>query len=145
MSWDVRIDSRARTGLAIGGAILLMSCETAPEEYVRSPQAQQELDKQLDGRVAGKPVNCLPHFRSDDMRIIDDWTIVFKDGATVYVQTPRGGCPGIGNNRNVLVTRLWGTGQLCSGDISHLVDPGTGMGGGSCVFGPFVPYTRQSP
>ena len=29
-------------------------------------------------------------------------------------------------------------------DIQHLVDPSTGIGGGSCVFGPFVPYRKTS-
>jgi hypothetical protein len=110
----------------------------------RTAEAQQELDKALAGRVAGAPVNCLPHYSSDNMQIIDDWTILFKDGRTVYLQNPRGGCPGIGSRRNVLVTRLVGSTQLCNGDINHLVDPVSGIGGGSCVFSQFVPYTRPA-
>jgi hypothetical protein len=136
--------SHARAGFAFGGALLMWSCSTSPTNYTRTAQAQQELNKALAGRVAGEPVSCLPTYRANDMRIIDDWTILFEDGSTIYLQNPRGGCPGIENHRNVLVTRLMGTGQLCSGDISHLVDPATGMGGGACVFGPFVPYTRQA-
>jgi hypothetical protein len=78
------------------------------------------------------------------MQIIDDWTILFRDGRTIYVQNPRGGCPGIGSRRNILVNRVFGTNQLCSGDISHLLDPVSGIQGGACVFGDFVPYTKPA-
>lgn len=128
--------------IGLGAAAILASCTTAPAEVTRSPKAQRELADALAGRTAGKPVTCLPSYRANDMQVIDDWTILFKNGRTVYVQNPRGGCPGIGSRRNVLVTRLWGTNQLCSGDISHLVDPTSGIGGGACVFSEFVPYTR---
>jgi hypothetical protein len=136
----------AGSNLIVGlcAAATLAACSTTPVQEVRSPKAQRELADALAGRVAGKPVTCLPGFRSNDMQIIDDWTILFKDGRTIYVQNPRGGCPGIASRRNVLVTRLWGTSQLCSGDISHLVDPTSGIGGGACVFGEFVPYTRPA-
>ena len=76
------------------------------------------------------------------MHIVDDYTILFRDGGTVYVQNPRGGCNGIGSGTYTLVTRPFGTNQLCGGDINRVVDLRTGMGGGSCVFSPFIPYTR---
>lgn len=131
-------------GLAISAIALLCACSTAPAEYTRTAEAQQELDKALAGHVAGKPVSCIPNYRANDMRIIDDWTILFEDGRTTYLQTPRGGCPGIDSHRNTLVTKLRGTNQLCSGDIHQLVDLPLGMWSGSCVFGPFTPYTRPS-
>lgn len=134
----------AKLILGLSAAAMLAACSTAPVEPTRSARAQKELADALAGRVAGKPVSCLPNYRANDMQIIDDWTILFRDGRTIYVQNPRGGCPGIGNRRNVLVTRLWGTNQLCSGDISHLVDPASGIGGGACVFSEFVPYTRTA-
>jgi hypothetical protein len=125
-------------------AMLLAACSTTPPQVARSADDQQELAKALAGRVPGKPVDCLPSYRATDMTIIDDWTILFKDGSTIYLQSPRGGCPGIESHRNVLVTKLHGTTQLCSGDISHLVDPSTGIGGGACVFSQFVPYTKPA-
>lgn len=134
-----------RSGLifaATAGTLFMAACSTAPDEYTRTAEAQQELDKALAGHVAGKPVNCIPNYRANDMRIIDDWTILFEDGRTIYMQTPRGGCPGIDSHRNTLVTQLRGTNQLCSGDIQHLVDLPIGMQAGSCVFGPFTPYTK---
>ena len=135
---------RATILLGLSAIAILGSCSTTPVQEARSPRAERELAEALAGRVAGAPLSCLPSYRANDMQIIDDWTILFKDGRTVYLQSPRGGCNGIGSRRNVLVTRLWGTNQLCSGDISHLVDLTSGIGGGSCVFGEFVPYTKPA-
>lgn len=129
-------------GATIMAAVLLTACSTAPTEQVRSPQAEEELAKKLAGRVAGEPVKCIPTYRANDMHIIDDWTILFEDGRTIYVQNPRGGCPGIANHRNVLVSRPIPSNQLCSGDIQHLFDPVSKIGGGACVFSDFVPYTK---
>lgn len=128
---------------ALGAAAMVASCSTASAQPERSARSSAELAKALQGRTAGPPQRCIPNWRASNMQIIDDWTILFKDGKTVYVQNPRGGCPGIENGRNTLVTRLWGTAQLCDGDISQLADLSTGIGGGACVFGPFVPYTKR--
>lgn len=123
---------------------LLASCSTTPAEVTRSPEAAKELAEALAGRVPGKPVNCIPTYRADDMQIIDDWTILFKDGSTIYVQNPEGGCPGIAAQRNVLISRPMPSTQLCSGDIQQLFDPVTRIGGGACVFSDFVPYTKPA-
>jgi len=130
-----------RAALTLAAAALA-ACSTAPAQPTRSPQARQDLDKALAGHVPGKPVNCIPNYRSTNMQVIDDWTILFRDGRTIYVQNPRGGCNGIGTGRFTLVTKLYGTGQLCSGDINQLVDLPTGVHGGACVFAPFIPYTK---
>src|SRR5262245_40752097 len=132
---------KAQTVIGLSCAALLASCTTAPAQVTRSAEAQQSLDKALAGRVAGTPVKCIPTYRANDMQIIDDWTILFKDGRTIYVQNPRGGCPGIGIGRNILISRPIPSNQLCSGDINNLFDPVSRIGGGACVFSEFVPYT----
>ena len=138
----MRVSTRLIPGLS--AAILLAACSTTPGQQARSPQAEQELAEALAGRVAGPPVKCIPTYRADDMTIIADWTILFKDGSTIYLQNPRGGCPGIGASRNILVSRPMPSNQLCSGDIQQLFDPVSRIGGGACVFGDFVPYTRTA-
>lgn len=127
----------------LGGAMLIAGCSTAPYAEVRDPKAQQELAQALAGRAAQPSVSCLPNYRTTQMEVIDDWTILYRYGRTTYVQNPRGGCRGLTNGTYTMVTRQYGTHQLCSGDISQLVDLRTGMGGGSCVFGPFTPYTQM--
>jgi len=78
------------------------------------------------------------------MRVIDDFTILYTEGgrSTVYVQNPRGGCPGLSNGARTLVARQVGTSQMCDGDINEMIDLQSRTSGGACVFGPFVPYTR---
>ena len=128
--------------IAVCGAILIASCSTATFQEPRSPKAERQLASALAGRTAGAPVRCLPSYRTTQMELIDDLTILYKDGRTTYVQNPRGGCHGLGIGGYTMVTRQYGTNELCDGDISQLVDLRTGINGGSCVFGPFTPYTK---
>jgi len=127
---------------AIIALLALPGCAATPAEQRRSPAAQRELARALEGRAAGPAVRCIRNFPTSEMQVVDDFAILFRDGRTIYLQQPRGGCPGIGNHSRTLVTRPFGVNQLCDGDINHLVDFSTGMQGGACVFGPFVPYTR---
>jgi hypothetical protein len=128
---------------ALGAAAIVASCSTAPVQEARSPKAQRELAAALAGRTAQAPVRCIPNYRANQMEIIDDYTILFRDGRTVYVQNPRGGCRGIDLGGYTLVTRQYGTAQLCDGDINQIVDLRSGIGGGACVFSPFVPYKKS--
>ena len=127
--------------LATGTAALLAACSTAPAQESRSPRAAQELAEALTGRTAGPAQRCIPTYRNTKVQVIDDWTIVYDQGSTIYVQNPPGGCPGL-RSGDTLVTRQIGTAQLCQGEIAHTVDLTSGVQGGGCVFGPFVPYTR---
>lgn len=124
------------------GALMVAACSTSASQETRSPKAQRELADALAGRTAQPPVRCVPSYRTTQMQVIDDFTILFRDGRTVYVQNPRGGCRGLGMGSYTLVTRNFGSAQNCDGDINQLVDLRTGMMGGACVFGPFTPYTK---
>ena len=126
---------------AAATAVLLAACSTAPAEQTRSPQAAKELADALAGRVAGPPQRCISTYRTTKVNAIDDFTILYDQGSTIYVQNPRGGCPGIGSGSDILVTRQT-TNQLCNGEIAQTVDLTSRIERGGCVFGPFVPYTR---
>mgnify|MGYP003575178741 FL=1 len=126
---------------AAAGAALLTACSTAPAQQSRSPQESRELADALAGRVAGPPQRCITTYRTTTVRPIDAWTILYDQGSTIYVQNPRGGCPGVGRGNEVLVTRQTST-QICDGDIAQTVDLTSRVQGAGCVFGPFVPYTR---
>ena len=136
--------ARSKLIPGLSAAIVLAACSTTAEQQARSPEAEAELAHALAGRVAGPPVRCIPTYRADDMKIIDDSTILFKDGSIIYLQSPPHGCSGIAVHRNILVSRPMPSNQLCSGDIQHLFDPVSRIGGGSCVFGDFVPYTKAT-
>jgi hypothetical protein len=119
----------------------LAACSTAPEG--RSPRAEAHLQEVLAGKVPQQAVDCLPGFRSSDMVVIDDNTILFRDGRKVYRNDLNGGtCNGLGGGHYALLTRQ--SGQLCRGDIGEVKDLSSGMTVGSCVMGDFVPYVPAS-
>lgn len=119
------------------------SCAPNPEAQRKAAlETQQELAKALAGRTAGKPQNCIPSYRSTQLEIIDDQTLLYRDGKTIYLQKPLSACNGLKNGSFTLVTKQYGINQYCRGDINEMVDLRTGMRGGACVFGDFVPYTK---
>jgi hypothetical protein len=121
---------------------VLASCTTAPPTpAMRTAAKQREFEILLAGKTAQPPISCLPHYRSGDMRVIDDETIAFRDGRKrTYVVHMRGGCNELGSGHYALVTRQVGSADLCRGDIAQVVDTLNGITVGSCVFGDFVPY-----
>jgi hypothetical protein len=129
---------------ATGAALIVTSTIAIAEKDSYSARSAAQLGKALAGRSAGKPVGCISNTRGSDMTVIDDYTILFKEGGTVYVQKPSGGCHGLGNGNYTLVTRLNGSNRLCNGQIGEIVDRVSGFGYGSCVFGDFVPYRKAS-
>jgi hypothetical protein len=120
----------------------LAACATSPEPAERSPDALRELARYLDGKVAGQPQSCLPTFRSQDMVVIDERTILYREGANrVWRNEVNGPCNGLGRPGTAIVTRQFGSGSLCRGEIAQIVDTVSGFTVGSCSFGDFVPYT----
>jgi hypothetical protein len=134
---------RLHSAIVLTAAAATASCMAAPYERAPGQRAQSQLAQALAGRVPGPPQRCLNRFDSRDMQVIDDGTILFHQGGTVYLQRPEGGCPGIASGATTLVTRPLGNRDLCAGDINYTVDLQSGIRGGACVFGPFVPYTRR--
>ena len=129
--------------MSAAAAVALGACTTAPQPETRSARAEAHLQSLLAGRVAGPPQACLPSYRSNDMVVVDDNTLVFRDGARVYRNDlAGGGCSRIGRGQYALLTRLYGTSDLCRGQVADVVDVSNGMTVGSCVMGDFVPYTR---
>lgn len=116
-----------------------------PRSPMVDQKAQARLAQLLDGKVAGQPQSCLPNYRANDMIVIDDYTIAFRDGANrVWVTKPMGGCNLLGTGSYTLVTRQVGAMGLCRGDIGQVVDLTTKATVGSCVLGDFVPYTMAA-
>ncbi len=119
--------------------IALGACTTGPEQMTRSESDQRVYDKALAGKIAGKAESCLPTYRSNDMTVVDDHTILFREGRTTWVNSTLGRCSSLGNSGYALVTRNFNS-QLCRGDIATVTDVSTGMTVGSCALGDFVPY-----
>ena len=110
----------------------------AQADQRRSPE--QQLERALEGRVAGEPVNCLNLRTVRNSRIIDGTAILFDAGSTIYVNRPRSGAESLDRDDTQVVRSH--TGQLCSIDTIRMVDPTSGMFRGSVFLGEFVPYRR---
>lgn len=126
--------------LAFAAAGLMAGCmEREPVEL--TADAQAELARELEGRVAGDPQACVQQRDIRGNRSVGEGVLLF-DGpsGTIFVNRPAGGCPSLDHGR-ALSTRTMGT-RLCRGDIARVFDPTSGIEFGGCALGDFVPYRR---
>jgi hypothetical protein len=103
-----------------------------------SPNVQ--LQKALNGRVAGKPVNCISLLNADSAEIIGGKAIIYRQGGRLYVNKPRSGAASLRDD-DILVTRTFGS-DLCNIDMVQLTDRSTRTPRGFVSLGKFVPYTK---
>jgi hypothetical protein len=99
-----------------------------------------QLQKALNGRVAGKPVNCISLTNANSSQIIDGRAIIYRVGGRLYVNEPQSGAASL-RDGDILVTRTFGL-QLCSIDTVRLIDRGSRFPRGVVFLGPFVPYSK---
>ncbi|MGZ8346721.1 MAG: hypothetical protein ACXWUP_06375 [Allosphingosinicella sp.] len=123
----------------IAGAVLVAvtpAAASTPEEN------EAELERALEGRVAGEPGSCIHLHRVRSSRVINDTAILYDAGSTLYLQRPRSGASSL-NRWDTLVTRSYST-RLCSIDTVNIVDTQSGMLTGVVFLDEFVPYRRVS-
>jgi hypothetical protein len=124
--------------ILIAGAALLAAAVPAS---AATPTPQARLDKLLEGRVAGKPVDCINLRDIRSSEIIDRTAIVYRTGANrLYVNRPRGGESQLDRD-DILVTRT-SSSQLCSIDTVGLLDRTSRFQTGFVSLGAFVPYAK---
>lgn len=122
--------------LAAAASVLAL----APAWAAARLSPEERLAKELEGRVAGEPVNCINLSTIRSSRIIDNTAIVYDAGRTIYVNRPRGGRESL-DSWDTMVTKLWGS-QLCSIDTVRMIDPSSRMLTGIVFLGEFVPYRK---
>lgn len=130
--------SKLLTILCLGAATI-----AAPVLAGERQSPEMRLQKLLDGRVAGKPVDCINLSSVSSSQVIDGKAIVYRVGSRLYVNQPRSGANQLDDD-DVLVTRTFGS-QLCSIDTVHLVDSATRFPRGFVQLGQFVPYSKPKP
>ena len=106
-----------------------------------APHPEERLARMLEGRVAGNPVSCINQRDIRSSEIIDGTAIVYRVGSKLYVNRPRSGASSLDRD-DILVTRSFGTSQLCRIDTVRLVDRTAMFATGFVSLGEFVPYTR---
>jgi hypothetical protein len=117
-------------------AILAAPAVAAPRLH-----GEAELAKMLEGRTAGKPVDCIDLSRVQSSQIIDGTAIVYDVGRTLYVNRPRGGAESL-DNWSTMVLKPFDH-ELCRVDTVQLIDSGSHFYKGSVFLGDFVPYTKE--
>ena len=125
---------------ALAASALLLA--GAASGIAATQKGEERLARIIDGRVAGKPVDCiyLPRVRSS--QIISGTAIVYDAGSTIYVNRPDGGARSLSSG-DVMVTKPHAN-QLCKVDIVRLRDQGTHFERGFVNLGNFIPYTRTA-
>lgn len=123
-------------GFAAACAVLAMPAATQAKPKLTP---QEQLDKLLLGRVAGKPVSCISQFDTRDMQVIDKTAIVYNAGSVIYVNKTTN--PESLDSDAILVTQLHGS-ELCSVDVIQLHDRSGGFWRGFVGLDKFVPYRR---
>jgi hypothetical protein len=101
---------------------------------------EAKLAKIIEGRVAGKPVDCVPITQIRSTEIIDRTAIVYTaSNGTVYVNRPSGA--NFLDDDDILVSEPY-NGQACRIDIVRLIDRGSRMPSGSIGLNDFTPYPK---
>ena len=111
----------------------------APREKL---SGEAELAKVLEGRVAGKPTNCIHLSDIQGSEIIDGTAIVYRmPGNQLFVNRPRGGASSLRED-DILLTKTYG-GDLCAPEIVTLLDSMSRFQRGFVSLGQFVPYAKE--
>lgn len=96
----------------------------------------------LAGRVAGPPVDCIdPTFTTSGPTVIDQHTILYGSGRTVYRVTPIGACTNSLDPVSTIIVESYG-GQICKNDRFRVLRQGEVIPSPICRFSAFVPYNR---
>jgi len=123
---------------AILAAAAMLAAPAAFAKDKRPPE--QQLEKLLEGRVAGTPQDCINLAATNSSQVIDKTAIVYRVGNTLWVNRPRGGADQLGDD-DILVTKTT-TSRLCSIDTVELRDRTSHMYSGFVSLSEFVPYRR---
>lgn len=130
----------SKLGLVVAAGALMLAGSVADARPRLT--GEEQLAKLLEGRVAGKPVNCISLPNVQSSRVIDKTAIVYGSGSTIYVQRPKTGAESLDSN-DVLVTNLTSS-QLCSIDTVQLHDRNGFFWRGFVGLDKFVPYTKPT-
>lgn len=122
-------------------ALALAGCASSPEQVAKAKAADAaELAQALDGRLPGKPSECIDAARADGPQVIGQ-TLLYRDGARIWRTEAVGECPSLYGDP-VLIAEVYG-GQLCRNDRFRTVERGgPSIPSGYCRFGDFTPYTK---
>jgi hypothetical protein len=113
--------------------LLLAACATGSA-------GEADLSRELAGRSAGPPQDCVPASAGDSLVARDPWTLVYRRGDTIWVNRLAAACPGL-DRAGTLIVEVHGS-QHCRGDPVRAVEAGQSIPGPTCLLGRFTPWRR---
>ena len=118
------------------GAVLIAGSAVAAKPKLTG---EERLAKALEGRVAGKPVDCISLLDSRDQQVIDKTAIVYGSGRTIYVNRPSNARDL--DSDDIMVSNIHGS-QVCKLDIVRTHERSGFFPTGFVGLEQFVPYRR---
>ena len=102
--------------------------------------ARIDTARMLGGHATGPAIHCLNPRDIQGQTLVNESVIVFETrGRKYYRNDIVPSCPAIKPDR-AIVTRSFGSSNICEGDIFDVFDPVSRIGFGGCSFGAFTPY-----
>ena len=92
-------------------------------------------------RVAGTPQSCVFIEPSSNLRALDEPTLAYGFGRTIYINHLQGPCSELKPTSTLVLDSH--APQYCSGDYFRTIDAGSLIPGAACLFGDWVPYRSQ--
>jgi hypothetical protein len=137
------VAKRLYSPVVLSAALAIVALAGGPALAKEKLTGEQQLAKMLEGRVAEKPVNCIPLFTGNNQTtIIDKTAIVYGWGSVIYVNRPTNADSL--DSDYVMITHPT-NGQDCSIDTVQLRDRTTHSYAGFVGLQQFVPWRRVKP
>ena len=104
-------------------------------------ERETDLSRELAGRTAGEPRDCVSASIGSNLTVRDRQTLVYRQGDTIWVNRLESACPGLDPMSRLIVVVHGG--RYCRGDRVRGQEPGMSIPGPTCPLGRFTPYRRQ--
>ena len=127
----------------IGLSLLALgACQMAPyDPGPRTAAEERRMANFIGTRHAGPASRCIPAYPGIQTEAVGD-KIVAKWGGRLWVNQVQGSCRAADSSSAFLLTDRTPTNQYCENDVWKVVSNSGGMQIGSCMLGPWVPYTN---
>ncbi|MBX9797228.1 DUF6491 family protein [Sphingomonas sp.] len=133
---------RKRRLILGAAAALLAGAATAAVTLDDPPPPSPALLKAVEGRVAGKPENCIEQTRVNGPEPVDQRHLLYRQsGKRVWINTLRGFCPPLVNDFLLVFDNQYGV-QLCRNDRFQVATRNGGVSFAYCFLGSFTPYDK---
>ncbi|MBA3879020.1 MAG: hypothetical protein C0500_04825 [Sphingobium sp.] len=127
--------------MALAGAALACGATALAQD---SAPLSPDLAKALEGRVPGKPANCISRSQVGGPEIIDNRNILYhQSGARIWRNELTDHCPTLRDN-DIVVIETFGD-QICRYDRFQVINRNSGIPSPYCILGRFTPYDKVKP